>query len=207
MLDLTTTELADEHVGGFLSAGPDRLTAAGKAGIPQVVSTGALDMVNFYAPESVPARFTGRTFYTHNANVTLMRTTAEENARDRRRHRAQAVGGDGARGGAAARARRVGDRQGGPAVRRSGRAAGAARRDPLGPAAASTSRSWICTSTIRQFADAAARKLLELMRRVMVQKFSTEEARMSPRFTTEFSVLSEFSVKALWRRGFDDGKD
>ena len=50
VLDLTTTELADEHVGGFLSAGPDRLTAAGEAGIPQVVSTGALDMVNFYAP-------------------------------------------------------------------------------------------------------------------------------------------------------------
>ena len=80
VLDVTTTELADEHVGGFLSAGPDRLTAAGKAGIPQVVSTGALDMVNFYAPESVPARFKGRLFYKHNANVTLMRTTREENA-------------------------------------------------------------------------------------------------------------------------------
>ena len=81
VLDLTTTELADEHVGGFLSAGPDRLTAAGRAGIPQVVSTGALDMANFYAPESVPARFKDRVFYRHNANVTLMRTTAEENAR------------------------------------------------------------------------------------------------------------------------------
>jgi uncharacterized protein (UPF0261 family) len=80
VLDITTTELADEHVGGFLSAGPDRLTAAGRAGIPQVVSTGALDMVNFYAPESVPAKFKGRTFYTHNANVTLMRTTPEESA-------------------------------------------------------------------------------------------------------------------------------
>ena len=80
VLDLTTTELADEHVGGFLSAGPDRLTAAGRAGIPQVVSTGALDMVNFYAPASVPAKFKGRTFYTHNANVTLMRTTSDENA-------------------------------------------------------------------------------------------------------------------------------
>jgi uncharacterized protein (UPF0261 family) len=78
VLDLTTTELADEHVGGFLSAGPERLTAAGRAGIPQVVSTGALDMVNFYAPETVPARFAGRTFYRHNPNVTLMRTTAEE---------------------------------------------------------------------------------------------------------------------------------
>ena len=81
VLDITTTELADEHVGGFLSAGPDRLTAAGKAGIPQVVSTGALDMANFYAPESVPARFKDRLFYKHNANVTLMRTTREENER------------------------------------------------------------------------------------------------------------------------------
>jgi uncharacterized protein (UPF0261 family) len=80
VLDITTTELADEHVGGFLSAGPDRLTAAGKAGIPQVVSTGALDMANFYAPESVPAKFKDRLFYKHNANVTLMRTTREENA-------------------------------------------------------------------------------------------------------------------------------
>ena len=81
VLDVTTTELADEHVGGFLSAGPTRLTAAGKAGIPQVVSTGALDMVNFYAPDSIPARFQDRTFYRHNANVTLMRTTLEESAR------------------------------------------------------------------------------------------------------------------------------
>jgi uncharacterized protein (UPF0261 family) len=81
VLDVTTTELADEHVGGFLSAGPDRLTAAGQMGIPQVVSTGALDMANFYAPESVPAKFKDRLFYRHNANVTLMRTTPEENAR------------------------------------------------------------------------------------------------------------------------------
>jgi uncharacterized protein (UPF0261 family) len=80
VLDITTTELADEHVGGFLSAGPDRLTAAGKAAIPQVVSTGALDMANFYAPESIPSKFKGRLFYKHNANVTLMRTTREENA-------------------------------------------------------------------------------------------------------------------------------
>jgi uncharacterized protein (UPF0261 family) len=80
VLDITTTELADELVGGFLSAGPDRLTAAGKAGIPQVVSTGAVDMVNFYAPDTVPAAFKDRTFYRHNANVTLMRTTPGENA-------------------------------------------------------------------------------------------------------------------------------
>jgi uncharacterized protein (UPF0261 family) len=80
VLDLTTTELADEHVGGFLSAGPARLTAAALAGVPQVVSTGAVDMVNFYAPSSVPEKFAGRRFYRHNANVTLMRTTAAENA-------------------------------------------------------------------------------------------------------------------------------
>jgi uncharacterized protein (UPF0261 family) len=80
-LDITTTELADEQVGGFLTAGPGRLTAAARTGVPQVVSTGALDMVNFYAPESVPAAFTGRIFYRHNANVTLMRTTADESAR------------------------------------------------------------------------------------------------------------------------------
>jgi uncharacterized protein (UPF0261 family) len=81
VLDLTTTELADELCGGFLTAGPDRLTAAGRAGVPQVVSVGATDMVNFYAPETVPARFKGRTFYPHNPVVTLMRTTPEENVR------------------------------------------------------------------------------------------------------------------------------
>jgi uncharacterized protein (UPF0261 family) len=80
VLDITTTELADEQVGGFLTAGPDRLSAAARAGVPQVVSTGAVDMVNFYAPESVPPAFKDRTFYRHNANVTLMRTTAAENA-------------------------------------------------------------------------------------------------------------------------------
>jgi uncharacterized protein (UPF0261 family) len=80
VLDATTTELADELVGGVLSAGPERLTAAARAGIPQVVSVGALDMVNFLAFETVPAQFAGRRFHRHNANVTLMRTTVEENA-------------------------------------------------------------------------------------------------------------------------------
>jgi uncharacterized protein (UPF0261 family) len=80
VLDLTTTELADELVGGFLGAGPERLTAAARAGVPQVISTGATDMVNFYAPDSVPAGFKGRRFYRHNPVVTLMRTTPEENA-------------------------------------------------------------------------------------------------------------------------------
>ena len=81
VLDITTTELADELVGGMLSAGPDRLTAAAAAGVPQVVSVGATDMVNFYEPESVPPQFQGRKLHRHNANVTLMRTTPEENAR------------------------------------------------------------------------------------------------------------------------------
>ena len=79
VLDVTTTELADERVGGILTAGPDRLTAAGLRGVPQVISLGALDMVNFGPPESVPEKFRGRRFYQHNPNVTLMRTTPEEN--------------------------------------------------------------------------------------------------------------------------------
>jgi len=78
-LDLTTTELADELVGGELSAGRDRLTAAGMRAIPQVISLGALDMVNFGPRETVPDKFRGRRFYQHNPNVTLMRTTPEEN--------------------------------------------------------------------------------------------------------------------------------
>jgi uncharacterized protein (UPF0261 family) len=80
VLDVTTTEWADELVGGVLNAGPDRLEAAGEAGIPQVVSTGALDMVNFGPRDSVPEQFEGRNFHVHNPQVTLMRTTAEENA-------------------------------------------------------------------------------------------------------------------------------
>ena len=80
VLDLTTTELADELVGGVLTAGPDRLTAAGAAGVPQVVSLGALDMVNFGPRDTVPASFEGRSFFIHNPTVTLMRTTTPENA-------------------------------------------------------------------------------------------------------------------------------
>jgi uncharacterized protein (UPF0261 family) len=78
VLDVTTTEWCDEVVGGVLAAGPDRLSSAGRIGIPQVVSVGALDMVNFGAPDTVPSRFAGRTFYHHNPTVTLMRTTADE---------------------------------------------------------------------------------------------------------------------------------
>lgn len=78
VLDLTTTELADELVGGVFSAGAERLTGAAAAGTPQVVSVGALDMVNFGPMESVPEQFRDRTLYVHNAGVTLMRTTPEE---------------------------------------------------------------------------------------------------------------------------------
>lgn len=78
VLDITTTEWADELVGGFLTAGPTRLEAAAKQGIPAIVTPGCLDMVNFHGPESVPAKFKGRNFYQHNPQVTLMRTTPEE---------------------------------------------------------------------------------------------------------------------------------
>jgi uncharacterized protein (UPF0261 family) len=79
VLDITTTEWADQLVGGVLAAGEDRLNAAAERGIPQVVVPGCLDMVNFWNPETVPRGFGGRRFYQHNPNVTLMRTTVEEN--------------------------------------------------------------------------------------------------------------------------------
>ena len=78
VLDVTTTEICDEIVGGTLSAGPDRLTAAVDMKIPQVVSVGALDMVNFGNKNSVPEKFKNRNLYVHNENVTLMRTTPQE---------------------------------------------------------------------------------------------------------------------------------
>ena len=80
-LDVTTTEWADELVGGVLSAGTTRLEAAARRGVPAVVSTGCLDMVNFGSPETVPAKFAGRKFYQHNPQVTLMRTTSAECAK------------------------------------------------------------------------------------------------------------------------------
>ena len=76
--DVTTTEWADEVVGGVLTAGPDRLGAAARRGIPQVISCGALDMVNFQGLDTVPDSFQGRNLYRHNDNVTLMRTSPEE---------------------------------------------------------------------------------------------------------------------------------
>ncbi|WP_197453581.1 Tm-1-like ATP-binding domain-containing protein [Caulifigura coniformis] len=79
VLDITTTEVADEVVGGVFAAGPHRFEAILKAGIPYVMSLGALDMVNFGAPESVPSKFGDRLFHRHNPQVTLMRTTPQEN--------------------------------------------------------------------------------------------------------------------------------
>ncbi|MFE4668687.1 Tm-1-like ATP-binding domain-containing protein [Streptomyces sp. NPDC056716] len=81
LIDLTTTELADELLGGAASAGPDRLRAAGRAGIPHWIAPGAVDMVNFGAPNTVPERFGDRIFYRHSPYTTLMRTSAEENRR------------------------------------------------------------------------------------------------------------------------------
>lgn len=78
VLDVTTTEWADELVGGVLAAGPTRLEAAARHGVPAVVAPGCLDMVNFWAPETVPQKFGERRFYQHNPNITLMRTTPEE---------------------------------------------------------------------------------------------------------------------------------
>ena len=78
VLDLTTTEWADELVGGVLNAGPARMDAAAKASVPVVVGPGCLDMVNFGEQASIPSKFSGRNFYIHNPQVTLMRTTAAE---------------------------------------------------------------------------------------------------------------------------------
>lgn len=79
VLDITTTEWCDEIVGGVLGAGPDRLEAAGRNHVPQVVSVGALDMVNFGPIDTIPEKFKSRNLYKHNTTVTLMRTTVEEN--------------------------------------------------------------------------------------------------------------------------------
>lgn len=79
VLDLTTTELCDELCGGILTAGPHRLEAAANAGIPQIISLGALDMVNFGALDTVPEKYAQRNLYEHNKEITLMRTTVEEN--------------------------------------------------------------------------------------------------------------------------------
>ena len=116
VLDVTTTELADDLVGGVLSAGPDRLEAAGRLGVPQVVSLGALDMVNFGPRDTVPERFEQRRLYVHNPTVTLMRTTPEECAEPRAEDRPEAVGGARPDGSVRASARSVDDRCRGAAV-------------------------------------------------------------------------------------------
>lgn len=79
VLDLTTTEFADAHIGSTLPAGPERLLSAGRAGYPMVVSVGALDMANWGPVDTVPERFRDRNLFRHNASITLMRTTPEEN--------------------------------------------------------------------------------------------------------------------------------
>ena len=78
VLDITTTEWADELVGGVLTAGPTRCDAAARRGIPAIFTPGCLDMVNFGEPAGIPDKFKGRRFYHHNAQVTLMRTNVEE---------------------------------------------------------------------------------------------------------------------------------
>ena len=78
VIDVSTTEIADEIGGGVLSAGPTRLDVFARHALPYVGSCGALDMVNFGAWDTVPERFRTRTLYRHNPSVTLMRTTAEE---------------------------------------------------------------------------------------------------------------------------------
>jgi uncharacterized protein (UPF0261 family) len=79
VLDITTTELADELCGGVMSAGPERLMSAARRGVPAVVVPGCLDMVNFWGPDTVPQQYRERRLYPHNPNVTLMRTNVEEN--------------------------------------------------------------------------------------------------------------------------------
>lgn len=164
VLDITTTELADELVGGVLSAGPERLTAAARLGIPQVVSVGALDMVNFHARATVPEKFAARSFYQHNASVTLMRTTPDEN-RELGRELGRKVAAS--RGPAAimlpARGVSAIDREGAPfddpAARRE---LFAGARETAGPIEVIELDRHINDA---EFAEAAAGKLLELMRR------------------------------------------
>ncbi len=81
VLDVTTTELADEVAGGTLTAGPDRLEAAGALGLPQVVSIGAVDQITFTPQSAVPAEYRDRNVYDHNPSISLVRTNAEESAK------------------------------------------------------------------------------------------------------------------------------
>ena len=165
VLDVTTTELADELVGGVLSAGPDRLEAAGAAGVPQVVSLGALDMVNFGPRETVPPQFDDRNLYVHNPTVTLMRTTPEECARARTHDRPQALRGDRPDRAVRPARRRLDDRRARASrsttptpTRRSSQACS----ETLGDARRGA-RARPRTSTIPAFATAMADRLHELI--------------------------------------------
>ena len=127
VLDMTTTELADELAGGVLSAGPRRLEAAGETGVPQVRSLGALDMVNFGARDSVPAKYSERRFYQHNPLVTLMRTTRAENAELGASSR-KAQSREGRNRADDSREGRLSHRRFGPALLRQGGGRGVVRR-------------------------------------------------------------------------------
>jgi len=79
VLDVTTTEWADELMGGVMAAGPTRLEAAARSGTPAVIAPGCLDMVCFWKPDSIPEKYRHRNIYVHNPNITLVRTNPEEN--------------------------------------------------------------------------------------------------------------------------------
>ncbi|MBX9790883.1 MAG: Tm-1-like ATP-binding domain-containing protein [Pirellulales bacterium] len=162
VLDITTTELADELVGGVLSAGPERLTAAARHGVPQVVSAGALDMVNFHARATVPVKFAERKFYQHNPSVTLMRTTPSENLElGRQLGRKVAMSSGPAAILLPARGVSAIDREGGPfddpAARRE---LFAGVRQTAGPIDV---LELDCHINDAEFAEAAANRLIELM--------------------------------------------
>jgi uncharacterized protein (UPF0261 family) len=117
VLDLTTSELADELEGGVCSAGPGRLTAAARRGVAQVVAPGGLDMINFGPPETVPGRLAGRVTQVHNYEVTLVRTNAAECAELGRRLVERAQGSGGESGGQQGTATSLGGCGGSPPAR------------------------------------------------------------------------------------------
>ena len=164
-LDVTTTEFCDQVAGGVLAAVPERLESAGKAGIPQVVSLGALDMVNFGPMESVPERYRGRNLYVHNPTITLMRTTPDECREIARIVAAQAQRRRRADRALRPAARRLGDRDRGPGRSTTRRPT---RRSSRRCASSSTRPRWRCTSststsTTPEFALAMANRLHELI--------------------------------------------
>ena len=166
VMDVTTTEWCDEVVGGVLTAGPIGCRRGRSArGIPQVVSVGALDMVNFGGIETVPERFRDRNLYTHNATVTLMRTTAGRMRRDRPPHRRAAEPRDGPDGARAAAARRQRDRRARASrstIREADRALFETPADARRPRRTSGSSTSTRTSTIRRSPRPIAARMLEL---------------------------------------------